>query len=250
MILYNNERIDYVNDDINLIQKKDGLTFGTDALLLAAFIKKSPKSIAIDFGAGTGIISLLCSTREKFKSVYAVEAQNDFYDVVCRNILLNNLTEKIFAIHKDVRDLSYNDLGVEADVIFSNPPYMRHDSGKTNDNDYKTIARHEILGDIRDFCLSACKNLKHGGKFYVVYRPERMTELFYFMREAKLEPKRLCFVCPDNSSSPSLILVEGKKGASPSIRIDKPLIMYSNKEHTVYTEDFAYIYNNGNFKED
>ena len=34
------ERLDRVNENITLIQKKDGLTFGTDAFLLAAFIKE------------------------------------------------------------------------------------------------------------------------------------------------------------------------------------------------------------------
>ena len=34
------ERLDKVNEQITLIQKKDGLTFGTDAYLLAAFIKQ------------------------------------------------------------------------------------------------------------------------------------------------------------------------------------------------------------------
>ena len=148
-----------------------------------------------------------------------------------------------------MRELSYNDLGCEADVIFTNPPYMRAGSGKTNNSSCKSIARHEILGDIYDFCSAAAKNLKHGGLFYAVYRPERMTELFYAMRTAKIEPKKLCLVCPDTCSAPSLILVEGKKGAYPEIRISKPLIMYTDTAHTCYTEDFAYIYENGSFKE-
>lgn len=248
-MINSDERIDRVNENIELIQKKNGLTFGTDALLLAAFMKKSPKSVALDFGAGTGIISFLVSARNKFKKVYSVEVQKDFYDIICRNIELNNLGEKVSAIQKDVRELSYNDLGFEADVIFSNPPYMRAGSGKTNDQNEKSIARHEILGDIYDFCLAASKNLKHGGLFYAVYRPERMTELMYAMRAAKIEPKKLCTVCPDTESSPSLILVEGKKGASPEIKITKPLIMYTDKSHAKYTEDFAYIYDNGSFTE-
>ena len=100
-----------------------------------------------------------------------------------------------------------------------------------------------------DFCLAAAKNLKHGGLFYAVYRPERMTELFYAMRAAKIEPKRLCTVHPDTNSTPSLILVEGKKGAAPEIKITKPLFMYSDSSHKQYTEDFAYIYDNGCFKD-
>ena len=35
-IIFEDERIDEVNENIRLIQKKAGLTFGTDAFLLAA----------------------------------------------------------------------------------------------------------------------------------------------------------------------------------------------------------------------
>ena len=116
-MLNNDERIDRVNENILLIQKKNGLTFGTDALLLAAFIKSSPKSIAIDFGSGTGIISFLLAARGKFKKIYAVEAQYDFFEIIQKNIEINNFSEKVFALHKDVRKLSYKDFGVEADVV-------------------------------------------------------------------------------------------------------------------------------------
>lgn len=243
------ERIDRVNENILLIQKKDGLTFGTDALLLAAFVKKAPRAVALDFGAGSGIISFLCAAREKFGKIYSIEVQKSFCDIISRNIENNSFSQKVFVINKDVRQLSYSDLGFEADVIFSNPPYMRAGSGKQNDNDEKAIARHEILGGIDDFCKAASKNLKHGGLVYFVYRPERMTELFFAMRSAKIEPKRLCLVYPDESTSPSLILVEGKKGAAADIKIMKPLFMYKDTTHSEYTEDFQYIYDNGCFKE-
>ena len=44
MELYENERLDYVNDNLSLIQNKDGLTFGTDALLLAGYISGGYKT--------------------------------------------------------------------------------------------------------------------------------------------------------------------------------------------------------------
>ena len=52
------ERLDEINENLSLIQKKDGLTFGTDAFLLAAFMKSRVKTAA-DFGSGTGVASLL-----------------------------------------------------------------------------------------------------------------------------------------------------------------------------------------------
>ncbi|MBQ9133586.1 MAG: methyltransferase [Clostridia bacterium] len=243
------ERIDRVNENITLIQKKDGLTFGTDALLLAAFVRRAPSAIALDFGAGTGIVSFLCTARNKCKKIYAIEAQEEFCHLIRRNIEINALSDRVSALHKDVRELSFSDLGFEADIVFTNPPYMRANSGMTNTSNCKAIARHEILGNIDAFCTAASKNLKHGGIFYAVYRPERMTELFYAMRQAKIEPKRLCLVHPDADAAPSLILVEGKKGASSEIKIEKPLFMYKDKAHTEYTPAFSYFYENGCFKE-
>ena len=40
-VLFEGERLDIVNENIRLIQKKNGLTFGTDAYLLAAFMPLS-----------------------------------------------------------------------------------------------------------------------------------------------------------------------------------------------------------------
>ncbi len=246
-VLGADERIDRVNDNIVLIQKKEGLTFGTDALLLAAFIRVFPSAFALDFGAGTGIISLLCAARKKLRKIIAVEAQKDFAELMERNVRQNGLSEAVSVLHQDVRELSFQTLGREADVIFTNPPYMRAGSGKTNDSDAKTIARHEILGDIGDFCKAAAKNLKHGGLFYAVYRPERMTELFYAMRQAKIEPKRLCLVFADAFSQPSLILVEGKKGASAEIKIEKPFYIYTDITHKTFSDDYNYILEHGGF---
>ena len=243
------ERVDRVNDNIELIQKKDGLTFGTDALLLAAFVRSYPSATALDFGAGTGIISLLLASRKKCKKILAIEAQEEFSALIARNIELNGFSNTVEAIHADVRDLSFSMLGFEADIVFSNPPYMRAGSAKQNRFDVKSIARHEILGDINDFCAAAAKNLKHGGLFYAVYRPERMTELFYAMRAAKIEPKRLCLVLADAFSAPSLILVEGKKGAAAEIKIEKPLYIYSDPSHAEFSVDYKYIHENGGFPE-
>ena len=58
-MIFEDERIDEINDSLRLIQKKSGLTFGTDAYLLYAYLKKKPMARAVDLGAGTGIISLL-----------------------------------------------------------------------------------------------------------------------------------------------------------------------------------------------
>ena len=163
IILDEDERLDSVNEKITLIQKKDGLTFGTDAFLLASFIKPRKSGRALELGAGTGIISLLLAARDKFASITSIEVQDDFATLTQRNVELNSLEEKIEVVCRDVRELRACDFGGEYDVVFSNPPYMKTDSGKRNDSDRKYIARHEVCGTIDDFCATAFRMLKHGG---------------------------------------------------------------------------------------
>ena len=219
------ERIDKVNEKITLIQKKDGLTFGTDAFLLAAFIKQQKSSKAVELGTGTGIISLLLAARDKFKFVDAFEIQEDFYDITCRNITLNGLDDKIKAHNLDIRQLNQSYLGYEADVVFSNPPYMLTDSGKKNMSERKYIARHEVCGGIDDFCKAAYRVLKHGGKFYCVWRPDRLTSLITAMRQNRLEPKIVVFVHSDKNSEPSMVLISATKGGAEGMRILPPLFL-------------------------
>ena len=224
------ERLDRVNENITLIQKKDGLTFGTDAFLLAAFIKEQRYSSAVELGAGTGIISLLCASKGKLASVTACEIQEDFYDITQRNVSLNGLEDKILAKKCDIRDLFAKDIGKEVEVVFTNPPYMKTDSGSRNSSDRKYIARHEACGDIRDFCACAYRLLKHGGRFYCVWRPDRLSSLMSALSENKLEPKIMVFVHADSKAEPSMVLVSATKGGAEGLHILPPLIMHGEAD--------------------
>ena len=237
------ERIDYVNDSLKLIQKTDGLTFGTDALLLAGYISGKYKN-ALEIGGGTGIISMLLLAREKVRVATAVEVQEEFSELIGRNAELNGLTDRLFPILSDIRDFKADG---EFDLIYTNPPYMKTDSGKANEMDKKKIARHEVFGDISDFTEAARRLLKFGGTFAAVYRPDRLTDLISAMREARLEPKRITFVHADTESESSMVLVEGKAGGKSGNILTRPLIIYKDKNHSEYSEDMKYIMENGSF---
>ena len=224
--LFEGERLDEVNENLRLICKTDGLTFGTDAYLLASFIRPQTKARAAELGTGTGIISLLLASRSRLSHITAIEVQSDFADLADRNIRLNSLEEKITVIHGDVRSIRSSDIDGELDVVFSNPPYMRTDSGKRNDSDRKYIARHEVMGSIGDFCEAASRMLKHGGRFYCVWRPDRLSELMWSMRKNRIEPKVAVFVHADSESEPSMVLIMGTKGGNEGMRILPPLLLH------------------------
>ncbi len=246
MDLFENERLDRVNDSLLLIQKTDGLTFGTDALLLAAYIDSKYES-GTELGSGSGIISMLLLSREKLLRVSALEVQESYAALTERNAALNFLSDRLTVENVDVRDYTAKST---VDCVFTNPPYMKSDSGKRNGHDAKNIARHEICGDIFDFLLCAGKALKYGGDFYCVYRPDRMTDLLCSMRESKIEPKRITTVYANQSSEPSMILVMGKKNGKASLKFTRPLFIYSDSTNTSYTSDMEYILENGSFPPD
>ena len=115
-------------------------------------------------------------------------------------------------------------------------------------SDRKYIARHEVCGDIGDFCRAAFKLLRHGGKFYCVWRPDRLTDLICAMRDNRLEPKKMTFVYADSKSEPSMVLVSAIKGGASGMRVSAPLLLY--KEGTREMSDAAQkIYDTCSFRE-
>lgn len=245
-MIYEDETITEINDGLRLIEKRDGLTFGTDAYLLSAYVRRQTRARLADLGSGTGIIPLLLLARKKIASADAVELQPEFAELIGRNAALNGFADTLRPICSDVRALTEQLLGGTVDIAASNPPYMKP-TGKPNESERRNIARHEVAGGISDFCAAAARILKHGGLFYTVWRPDRLCELTGALTAAKLEPKRMTFVHARAELPPCLVLCESKKGASPGIYITPPLVMYSHDR--VYTDTLTKIYETGEFDE-
>ncbi len=240
------ERKEQINERLTLTSLQAGLTFGTDAYLLSAYVKKKPKGRAVDLGAGTGVISLLCAARGTYAHIDCVELQPAFCDLIRRNAEENGLSDSIGVLCADVRELSAATLGYEVDAVFSNPPYMRAGAGIGNRAPEKEMARHEVLGTIRDFCDAAARILKFGGTFTVVWRPDRLSELLCAMTAAGIEPKRMTVVYASEEHVPCLVLCEGKRGGAPGMFVTKPLLLTRDGEESREAKE---IYERGAFHE-
>lgn len=241
-----------VNASLSLCQRSEGLRYGTDAYLLYAYLRRRPNGRAVELGSGSGIISLLALKAGKFASVCAVEVQEVYAKLTADNALENRLSDRLRVHCANVKDLTVASVGGEVDAVFTNPPYMRADSGKMNGSDEKSIARHEILATIGDFCEAGSRILKTGGSFYAVWRPDRLSELLSAMEQAGIPPKRMTLVYPDAHSAPCLMLVEGKKGAKSGMFVTKPLLLHENASASPLTDtaDCQSIYENGDFPDE
>lgn len=236
------ESLTEINDCLHLIQKRDGLTFGTDALLLSAFARPLPGGSAADFGSGSGVIAMLCGARKKFARIYALEIQEKYAEMIGRNVRLNGLEDRVEPVCGDVRAFRW-----EVDVVFTNPPYMKPGSGYASRDAGRDSARREKNGDIFDFCRAAAVCLKYGGAFYAVYRPDRLVDLLCAMRESKIEPKRMVLVSGDSRCAPGIVLVEGKRGAAPSLIL--PRVLMLRDDGGEMSREMRVIYETGNWYE-
>ena len=117
---------------------------------------------------------------------------------------------------------------------------MTESHGLKNPDEPKAIARHEIKCTLEDVIRESSKVLKPGGKFFMVHRPRRMVEIIEVMRKYKIEPKRIKLVHPFANREANMILIEGRRGGKPMMKVEPPIIVY--KEQGVYSDEIHEIY--------
>ena len=242
MKLNNNERIDDLEyENLKIIQNKEGFCFGIDSVLLSDYEKNIKKdAIVVDIGTGTGIIGLLLCKKAKLKKIYGVEIQEDVAKMA-GSVQLNSLEDKFEIINIDINNISDKLDNNSIDVIVTNPPYKKKNTGLLNEEEKKLISRHEIKCTLEDIVKTSYKLLKSKGEFYMVHRAERLVDILYTLRNNKLEPKNIRFVHSKAGEKPKLILIRCVKDAKEYLKIENPLFIYDNNGE--YTDEILKIYN-------
>ena len=186
----NNERIDDLNlNGKKIIQNTDYFCFGIDSVLLANFVSSnSSKNVVVDLCSGTGVISVILTQKKKLHKIYAVELQDEMYNLLKRNIKLNNLEDCIYPFKANIKDYY---LDKKVDIVVCNPPYKEIGTGIKNENTVKYIARHEKECTLEDVFKCSSKILKQKGKLYLVHKPQRLVDLISLARKYNLEAKTL-----------------------------------------------------------
>ena len=241
--LKENERIDDLEfKGLKIIQNEKGFCFGMDSVLLSDFAKNMKNnSTVLDLGTGTGIIPILLCGKTNLKKVVGIEIQKDVANMAKRSSQLNNLQDRFEVVNTNIIDLKKIYEKQSFDVIVTNPPYKKENTGITNENEAKLISRHEITANLEDFISISKDLLKDKGEFYMVHRPERLVDILSLMRKYKIEPKILKFVSPNKNKEPNLILIKGIKNANSFLKVEKNLYVYN--EDGKYTNEILKIYN-------
>ena len=242
--LKENERIDDLEfKKLKVNQNKEGFCFGIDAVLLSDFAKNIKNNAKVlDLGTGTGIISILLCGKTNLSKIIGVEVQEEVADMAKRSVRLNNLENKFEIINENITNLEKIYERNSFDVIVTNPPYKKENTGIVNEEKKKLISRHETLAKLEDYIKISNKLLKDKGEFYMVHRPERLVDIITYMRQYKIEPKEIRFVCSHENEPPKLVLIKGIKSGKPFLKFKENLYIY--EKDGKYTEAILKIYNN------
>lgn len=221
-------------------QSPQYLKLGTDAVLLSEFVRVGKRANICDLGAGNGAISILLAARHPEVAINALEIQEGAAALARENAELNKIEDRLKVHCGDLRRVNELFPAGSFDVVVSNPPYLKKNSGLQTAKAELLSARMEIDCTISEVCGAAAYLLHFGGAFGIVYRPERLGDLFDSLTSAGLEPKRMRLVQNKPSAEPSLVLLEARKGGRPGIKF-LPTLMIRD-ESGEYSSELKRIY--------
>lgn len=187
--------------------------FGTDSLLLASFCNAKRDWRVFDLGSGCGIILLSLLDSGLQGQATGIELDTEGAELLKGAIAENNF-KNATAICQDIKTFVPKEL---CDMVVANPPYFT--AGILPPTDRRASARHETTATLYDFCHTAAKLLKDGGRFCLCFPPNRLTDLFVELRKNRLEPKRMQMIRNKPDGEPWLVLLDARKNGGKGLQI-------------------------------
>ena len=200
-----------------IVQDTELYRFTSDSVLLARFVKAKAGEQVADFCAGCGIVGLhFFAENTGIRHVTLFELQKEMAELARRTVELNGLYDLFTVENIAVQDIPPR--YTEAfSLILCNPPYEK--GGFENADPKKAVCRKELMLPLEELVASAARCLKFGGRFALVHRADRLSELFCTLHAAGLEPKKLQLVAGKEGAKPYLALVMAKKGGKSGLEV-------------------------------
>ena len=197
----------------------------TDCVLLADFVNTSSAAKGIDLGCASGAIGLLLLSRSPKLHMTGLELLPQAASLAEENMAVNGLSARSRIVTGDLRQHRQLFPSGSFDLVVANPPYFPLGSGAVSPDEGRAAARGELSCTLEDICAAAAFLCRTGGRFSLVHKPERLSEVLCCMSRHNLEPKRLRLVCHRAELAPNLVLIEGRRGGKPGMKIEPMLIL-------------------------
>lgn len=227
--------------DAYIYQDTEYFKMSLDSLLLSNFVTINLRDKKIlDIATGNAPIPMLLTYRTK-ADIYGVELQTPVYNLGRISIKENNMDKQITLLNDDAKNLVDRFESDTFDVIICNPPYFKTNNKEfENDNEIKSLARHEKTLVLEDIFVIARKLLKNNGRLAIVHRTERFVEIIDMAKKYNFEPKRVRFIYPNNKKISDLVLIECVLNGKSGLKMEQPLFVYNDKGE--YTDEVSKMF--------
>lgn len=227
-------------DNITLKQSKSGYRYSVDPILVSHFAKPSVGDKVVDLGTGCGIIPIILAYNISPLEIIGVEIQSSLAGFAKDNIMANNMSDDIKIINSDIKKIKKYIKPASADMVISNPPYTKQNSGRINPDSERAIARHEIKITLAELVEIAAELLKDNGKFVIVYPKKRLSEVLSVMVSNGIEPELLRLVHTKRNVAPKLFLLSGEKKGVKELVVAPPLYVFD--ESNICVDDIVKMF--------
>jgi tRNA1(Val) A37 N6-methylase TrmN6 len=217
------------------IAVEPGYGFTTDAVLLSRFAAPAKNERVCDLGCGAGVIPLLCFGHQETPPLLAAGIDIDPVAVKLFNASIekNGLTGRVFGFCADLKKPPHELIKLGPfDCVTCNPPYYI--------GSHNNPASFEVLCSFEDVLKTAARLLRFGGRLCLCHRPDRLAHILSAMLRLGIEPKLMRPVAYKPSGNPRLVLLQGRLGARPGLKILPQLTLTGHDGK--YTGEAAKIY--------
>lgn len=210
-----------------IFQRKKGHRHGIDDATTAWYaLQKSPpvrKSLDLGTGVGTVGLALLWRLGEGAK-LTCVEAQDISYQLLNENILGNGLTDRVRAIHGDIRNL---DLGEPFPLITGSPPYFPIGTGSLPEDSQKAHARFELRGDVGDYARAAKRHITEDGLFVFCFPFQQKSRCIRLVTDVGFKIMTIRDVVPMKTKPALFSLYCASLSFTGTVTEEEPLVVAS-----------------------
>lgn len=182
----------------------------------------------LDIGCGCGIIPVILGYCFPQACIAGVEIQTKLAEIALKNVINNKLEQTVSIINEDIKKINPESTNGPFDLILSNPPYKKHNTGRLNPDPQKAIARHEITMNIESLAAKAETLLRHKGRFMIIFPSERLPDIEQAVQATSIYPEWIRYIHTGQKKTPKLVIFSGRKDRTARKRILPPIYLSSN----------------------
>lgn len=223
----------FLGGRLQILQARNGLRAGVDAVFLAAAVPLSDDAAEIlDVGTGCGVVGLCALHRGSCARLTALDINPDLIALARRNAERNKLGERSTFHTADVRRIAdtMDACALQPnsfDHVFANPPFFESGTVQHAPDATKDRANVMAAGDLDLWVRFMTHTAKAGASFTMVHKTSALPDLLRAL-EGRFGDLCVFPLFPRAGAAATRVLVQGRKGSRAPVSLLPGLVLHND----------------------